>query len=925
MGSNFQYCKQTVQLFILIQRLSMTKIKDVPENNWHENKEYRLKCLESLFQKTNLFYIVSTCLWIIYLINSKATSGLGKDLTDLLYTHWVKPIFAKIETGSIPLWFIIGLTFLIGLYFMGKALRQYIYSGKSILFYFFLILNYSFLRFTSNVWEIANIAKEGFFSYFAYWDLIFILLIPICFRFIKWCISFIKIRNFIVRGQVLVIPAWNKIKRTFKKPNQKSNQKTTKTELILEREITDKTDDILNRADIAKQIASILHPIKPDKAFAVGITAPWGYGKTSFLNFLNIELKEKDDKAIFIKFSPWYCKSEADIISLFFDSLSDELKPYHSSINNQIDKYAKLLLSAHKNQVSGAINKTFDLFSKPKDVRSIYEQIDTSIGDLNRKIYITIDDLDRLYPKEIIECFKIIRNTANFKNIVFIVAYDLKYVENALKKGLKNNHKGYIDKIIQLPFNLPRIEDYKLLNYIVEELKKKGIESNTVLKQKYYKNSEKDIISANKNHVFDISKYFTNIRDCNKILNIFFTYRKLLGDEVLDSELFLVCMLRTLYPAEALIIHEDLGNYFTFGNRVLFKDTIDSITHWAASKKNPPEKIEPIYLIDQLNKNEDFLDLVQAIFLRPKPNIRSAAMHNNYKSYYNGLVSEEKIKYAEFEKWIVSAETLIKQIEHFKKEENAGTNNEKLDNLNEKLSDFTPQNKKQAQIILHGLFYLDRNLNAVIPMLFDYQDDSIEILNQILDHKLEIPLQGIARKLADIKLGIIDSNADSDYKRAFNLVKIQVLSIKALIKKITTGIIDTDSDYKDILDIYWNCFIERTEGPMKIDPIANKLMKYFAKKHAVSFIKNLETTVNHPSSKLTRRFHYSIDQIFSDKIEDYEPFDTFLKETVEKNPDDVGLKQIDEYWDEFKKKEYKSYELKEQEIAEKKHEAEVTI
>jgi hypothetical protein len=878
MDSNLQDCKQAPQFFILIQELSMASIKEIVGK-----KEIGLKYLELLLQKTILFYIVGTCLWIIYLINSKATSGLGKDFTEILKTYWVKPIFSKIETGSIPLWFITVLSFLIGLYFIVRIIRQYIYSKNSTLFFSFLITNYLLLRFLPNTYELSRLSDKGLITNLAYSDILFLLIIPI--------------------GIYLI----NKFTSNFNKENE------TTTDLILEREIIDKADDILNRVDIAKQIASILDKLPNlENAFAVGITAPWGYGKTSFLNFLNSEFKKQDDKAIFIKFSPWYCKSEADIISLFFDSLSDGLKPYHSSINNHIGKYAKLLLSAHKSPVSGAINKAFDLFSKSKDVRSIYKQIDTSIGDLNRKIYITIDDLDRLYAKEIIECFKIIRNTANFKNIVFIVAYDLKYVENALKKGLKNNHKGYIDKIIQLPFNLPRIEDYKLLNYIVEELKKKGIEGNTVLKQKYYKNSEKDIISANKNHVFDISKYFTNIRDCNKILNIFFTYRKLLGDEAIQSELFLVCMLRTLYPEEALIMHKDLGEYFTFGNRVLFKDTIHSSKHWAAGKKKPPEKIEPIYLIDQLNKNEDnkdFLDLVQAIFLRPKPTLRSAAMHNNYKSYYNGVVSEEKIKYADFEKWIVSAEAIIKQIKYFKKEENAGTNNEKLDNLNEKLSDFTPQDKDQAQIILHGLFYLDRNLNAVIPILSNYKDDYIEILNQILDKSLNIPLKGIAHKLADIKLGIIDSSADSDYNRAFNLDEIKALSLKILEEQIARGIVDTDSDYKDLLDIYWDGFFRRENDAVKIDEKANELMRDFAKKHAVSFIKNLETTVNHPSSKLTRRFHYSIDQIFSDEIKNYEPFKAFLKQTVAENLDDNDLQKLDKYWDTYEKNNYQYYEL----------------
>lgn len=872
------------------------------KDNWFAIKENRLKLIEFPFQRFNFLIISSTVLWVTYLHYSSQYKGIANSITNILSKYWIKPILSKIGTGDIPLWCIIGLTFLIGLYFTGKALRKYVYSGKSILFYSFLVVNYMMLRFVPNTYELARLADEGIIKYVAYWDLIFLLLIPICFRFIKWCFCFIKIQNLINRGLVLIVPICNKIKRTYKCFFKKKNSNTEGSDLILERELTDKADDTLNRANIAKQIASILDPIEPEKSFAVGITAPWGNGKTSFLNFLILELKERDDKTIFIKFSPWSCKSKIDIISLFFDSLSEGLKPYHSSINNQIEKYAKLLLAAHKNQVSETINKAFDLFSSSKDVRSIYEQINASIGDLNSKVYITIDDLDRLYAKEIIECFKIIRNTANFKNVIFIVAYDPSYVDNALAQGLKNNHKGYIDKIIQLPFNLPQIEKYKLLNYIVSELKKRGVEGNIILKYEYYKNSEIDNRSSNKNHELDISEYFTNLRDCNKILNIFFTYQKLLGDEVIQSDLFLVCLFKTLYPKEALEIYSNLDEYFTFGNQIQLKD-LDQLKNWAIKQKDKTAKLKPRYSIKELNDDKDFLNLVQAVFLVSETNIRSAARHNNFETYYNGVVSEEKIKYADFEKWIKSDEILINKIQELD-DDGSGINDEKLNNLALKLSNFTPKYKIQAQIILQGIFYLDRDLNTVISLLFSFKDDYYDILNQVINSELDIPLKGIARKIADIKFGIIDSGTDSDYKRVFEFEKIQDLSVKVLEKKIATELVDTD-----LLDVYWNCAIERTDGPLKIDIKANELMKKFAEVNAVEFIKILEITPHHVRDNETRAFHYSIDQIFSNKIGNYDGFEEFLKKVVADNSKNQELQKIWSNWEQFKDSNYKSYKV----------------
>lgn len=874
-------------------------------------KEKWLKAIEFPFQRFNLLVIGSTIVWGTYLSYSTHNKGIANSITEFLNKYWVKPILSPIGTGDIPIFPLILLAVLLILFFIGKGMRRYVYSRKTITIYAVVIFNYFLLRINDTPYRFSYFTEDGWMKGVAYWDLILLLLIPICFRFIKWSFSFIKMQNLIKRGLVLIAPICDKIKRIYKRFFKKENTNTKDSYLILERELTDKADDTLNRANIAKQIALILEPIKSEKSFAVGITAPWGNGKTSFLNFLILELKERDDKTIFIKFSPWYCKSKIDIISLFFDSLSDGLKPYHSSINNQIEKYAKLLLAVHKNQVSETINKAFDLFSSPNDIRSIYEQINASIGDLNRKIYITIDDLDRLYAKEIIECFKIIRNTADFKNVIFIVAYDPSYVDNALAQGLKNNHKGYIDKIIQLPFSLPRIEEFKLLGYIVTELENRELNSDDILKHSYYKNTELKLIDSHENHDLEVSKYFTNIRNCNKILNIFFTYQKLLGDEVIQSDLFLMCMLKTLYPEEALKIYLNLDDYFSFGEKIQFKDTVKWEDKKRAEREKSSRTIPPVYLIDKLseeihlNEREKFINLIQAIFLVTETNLRSVARHNNFETYYNGVVSEEKIKYADFEKWIVSAEILINKIKELD-DDGSGTNNQKLGNLHEKLSNFTPQDKDKAQIILHGLLYLDRKLDAVIPMLINFKDDYIEILNRILDHKLEIPLKGIARKLADIKFGIIDAYEDSLYTLNFNKEDLEKLSILILKTKIETGKVDTD-----LLDIYWSCVSDREKdtNALKIDEKANKLMKKFAEKNAIEFIKILELKRPSRRAENIRSFHYSIDQIFSDKIGNYDGFDKFFKNVVMKDPNNSELQQIWEYWVKYKDSNYKYYEL----------------
>ena len=91
-----------------------------------------------------------------------------------------------------------------------------------------------------------------------------------------------------------------------------------------------------------------------------------------------------------------------------------------------------------------------------------------------------IDDIDRLDKHEIIEVVRLIRNTANFHNTFFLVAYDRDYVINALGHLNEHNHHQFLEKIFQMELNLPAYDKSiltkelynRLLNHIPEKHQK---------------------------------------------------------------------------------------------------------------------------------------------------------------------------------------------------------------------------------------------------------------------------------------------------------------------------------------------------------------------------------------------------------------------------------------------------------------------
>lgn len=197
-----------------------------------------------------------------------------------------------------------------------------------------------------------------------------------------------------------------------------------------------------------------------DDAFSLVVYGRWGSGKTLFLNYINNLLKQQND--IVINFNPWNSLSSKQMLINFFDKLSDVLSQYDSSLEKPMVKYADLLTSLD-------MPKPFDVFAS-----SVFGKGDTSIDDLREKIryslnkigisiYIIIDDLDRLTKSEILDILCLIRNTASFPYLKYIVACDRNHIIAQLKE--LNITPNYLEKIFMMELLLPKLyEDFPCVN-----------------------------------------------------------------------------------------------------------------------------------------------------------------------------------------------------------------------------------------------------------------------------------------------------------------------------------------------------------------------------------------------------------------------------------------------------------------------------
>ena len=331
--------------------------------------------------------------------------------------------------------------------------------------------------------------------------------------------------------------------------------------------IRQSSDDLLNRKQFARRIGEKIQSkiIKENAgALAIGITGPWGSGKTSFANMV---LENLDKERIVIHFNPWRSSSSSKIIEDFFELLIGILSKYDPNLSRNVYRYAKTLTQIDENKFTKGLKGLSDYFEE-RNKNELYDAINRSIATINKQIVIFIDDLDRLDKSEILEVLRIIRNTANFNNVIYLVAYDKGYVLEAVKAFNPHNHASFLEKIFQFEFSLPLYESVLIRKFIKELLEPKLSEG---FRQQLFIILDSRGYQAQKINDELIQTHREAIRLSNSLL---FEIKDI-QDDILFYDFYLLQLLKIKYPIVYddiiqswdtffIIYHEKNENYFRF-------------------------------------------------------------------------------------------------------------------------------------------------------------------------------------------------------------------------------------------------------------------------------------------------------------------------------------------------------------------------
>ena len=288
--------------------------------------------------------------------------------------------------------------------------------------------------------------------------------------------------------------------------------------------IQDPEEDVLGRNDVAESFVDHVLKLDVNKgAVVVGVFGPWGSGKTSFINLAKAKFKERGNPVF--DFNPWMFSGTEQLVQRFFTELSSEFNLHVTNTKlakiGKISKWLASIVAIFYHPGISSLMKEFGelLQDGKKGIEVQREKIRKAIEREfeERRGIVVLDDVDRLTTDEIRTVFKLVRLTANFPNLVYIVACDRFHVEEALKeKGLPDSGRAYLEKIFQLPYNLPEAPDQILQKQIGESVgaiyQDEKSTRSTPFDQEHWKSVFPGIVKPLIRNMRDVRRYDAAVR-----------------------------------------------------------------------------------------------------------------------------------------------------------------------------------------------------------------------------------------------------------------------------------------------------------------------------------------------------------------------------------------------------------------------------
>lgn len=320
-------------------------------------------------------------------------------------------------------------------------------------------------------------------------------------------------------------------------------------------------------ADIVSQVA-----IDTDESpLTVGIFGLWGAGKSTLLNLVKQNYENKEG-IVCVSINAWMFENYEDSKSAIMEALLRELeentgvperlKRNFKNLLKRIDFFKvgtkafsaatpilasfmagnplPLVLNLPKGtkEIGSIIKEVTDSVQELKDeylkdenviedttvnnVRKFRKEFENSLKDekINR-VVVLIDDLDRCQPERIIEILEVIKLFLSVEKTTFIIAADENVIQYAIKKKYPKIDgfnieldKEYIEKIIQLPIQIPELSSKDIQNYLLLLVMQKYMSADKFTAMISRIDEDKLMVNSKPLDIVQLEKVTGSINDC---------------------------------------------------------------------------------------------------------------------------------------------------------------------------------------------------------------------------------------------------------------------------------------------------------------------------------------------------------------------------------------------------------------------------
>lgn len=253
--------------------------------------------------------------------------------------------------------------------------------------------------------------------------------------------------------------------------------------------------DMFGFLEVAEQIASAAISQTGTECFVLGIEGEWGSGKSSLLTITEEILHER--KSSVVQFNPWLIGSrEALLVDLFsglekaitnqkikkgnipyiLKSAVKTLKAYSNalSILGQAASIAGVVGLPYANQTGSILSKLSKILpggNNKKTLSELKKKTSEELMKLSSRIIVSIDDLDRLEPKDAVEVPRLVQAVADFPNITYLLCYDRERLAQSIKSITQTKDGlSFIEKIVHLTVSVPRPQPSDLRHMFMTKL-----------------------------------------------------------------------------------------------------------------------------------------------------------------------------------------------------------------------------------------------------------------------------------------------------------------------------------------------------------------------------------------------------------------------------------------------------------------------